>query len=194
MEKATNGVAVPGHDSLLRCPWVGSTPEYIAYHDNEWGKPIHDERGLFERMMLEAFQSGLSWLIILRKRDGIRAAFADFEPDVVATYTEEDVARLLQDPRVIRNRQKILAAITNARATVALRQVGGLDALIWSFAQPDRAAPTSIYDVPGKSPESAALTKALKKAGFVFVGPTTAYAMMQAIGAVNDHLADCHAR
>ncbi|MCA9834515.1 MAG: DNA-3-methyladenine glycosylase I [Thermomicrobiales bacterium] len=194
MPDVLDGAVVAGEDGLLRCPWVGAAPEYIAYHDDEWGKPVHDERGLYERMMLEAFQSGLSWITILRKREGIRDAFANFVPEDVAAFTDADVARLLLDARIIRNRQKINAAITNAKATIALRGQGGLDALIWSYAVTDSPAPESIHHVPGSTPESTALAKALKKAGFVFVGPTTAYAMMQAIGVVNDHLAHCHAR
>lgn len=194
MSDSLAGAVVVGEDGLLRCPWVGAAPEYIAYHDDEWGKPIHDERGLYERMMLEAFQSGLSWITILRKREGIRDAFANFVPEEVAAFTDADVERLLQDARIIRNRQKINAAINNARATIALREHGGLDALIWSYAVADQSAPELVHHVPASTPESTALAKALKKAGFVFVGPTTAYAMMQAIGVVNDHLAACHAR
>lgn len=194
MAESTEGRAIVGTDGLLRCPWVGAAPEYIAYHDDEWGKPVHDERGLYERMMLEAFQSGLSWITILRKREGIRDAFSNFVPEEVAAYSEADIERLLQDARIIRNRQKINAAITNARATIAYREHGGLDALIWSHV-PERAiVPVSIHQVPATTPESIALAKALKKAGFVFVGPTTAYAMMQAIGVVNDHVDGCCAR
>ena len=189
-----DGQAIIGEDGLMRCPWVGAAPEYIAYHDDEWGKPIHDERGLYERMMLEAFQSGLSWITILRKREGIRQAFSDFVPEAVAGFTEADVERLLQDTRIIRNRQKISAAITNAHATIALREQGGLDALIWSHAPTQPVTPITIHQVPATTPESIALAKALKKAGFVFVGPTTVYAMMQAIGVVNDHIEGCCAR
>lgn len=188
------GGTIEGPDGKHRCPWAGATEEYMAYHDLEWGKPVHSEQGLYERLMLEAFQSGLSWLTILRKRDGIRDAFHQFVPEAVAEYTDDDVERLIQDSRIIRNRQKINAAITNARATIALREHGGLDALIWSFAPRPLAAPMSVHEVPAITPESTALAKALKQAGFVFIGPTTAYATMQAIGMVNDHLADCHAR
>lgn len=188
------GGSLHGADGKLRCPWAGTTQEYMAYHDFEWGKPVHTEQGLYERLMLEAFQSGLSWLTILRKREGIRDAFQQFIPESVAAFTEADVERLMTDARIIRNRQKILAAITNARATIALREHGGLDALIWSFAPVETLVPATIHDVPAITPESQALAKALKEAGFVFVGPTTAYAAMQAIGVVNDHLADCHAR
>jgi DNA-3-methyladenine glycosylase I len=190
--------AVPGPDGALRCPWAISTPDYLAYHDAEWGRPIHGDAALYERLTLEAFQSGLSWLTILRKRDGFRAAFASFDPDVVACYDSTDIERLMSDSRIVRNRSKIAAAITNARAVVRLRDADGdgvLDRLVWSFA-PDgtRPAPTALADVPVTTPESAGLAKALKWHGFVFVGPTTAYATMQATGVVNDHLAACAAR
>ena len=194
MADDTTGACIQGEDGKLRCPWSGSSAEYIAYHDTEWGVPVRDERGLYERIMLEAFQSGLSWLTILRKRGGIWDAFAGFDPGVVAKFTEADVELLMQDPRIIRNRMKINAAITNAKATIALREQGGLAELIWSFAPLEQPAPTSVHDVPAVTPESAALARALKKVGFAFVGPTTVYAAMQAIGMVNDHLADCHAR
>lgn len=190
----TTGGPAPGPDGKLRCPWAGATKEYMAYHDLEWGKPVHDEHGLYERLMLEAFQSGLSWLTILRKREGFRDAFSRFDPEIVSQYTDEDVERLMRDARIVRNRQKINAAITNARATITLRDHGGLASLIWSFAPEASMPPTTVHDVPAITPESTALAKTLKKAGFVFVGPTTAYAMMQAIGMVNDHLAECHAR
>lgn len=190
----TTGGPVKGPDGKLRCPWAGATEEYMAYHDFEWGKPVHDEHGLYERLMLEAFQSGLSWLTILRKRDSIRDAFCNFDPEKVAVFTVDDVERLMLDARIIRNRQKISAAVTNARATIALREYGGLESLVWSFAPESWPVPESLHDVPAITPESTALAKALKKSGFVFVGPTTAYAAMQAIGLVNDHLATCHAR
>ncbi|TDE08797.1 DNA-3-methyladenine glycosylase I [Jiangella asiatica] len=176
-----------------------STPDYLDYHDTEWGRPVHGDAALYERLTLEGFQSGLSWITILRKRDGFRAAFAGFDADVVAGYDEADAERLMQDARIVRNRAKIAAAITNAKALVALRDAdgdGALDRLVWSFA-PDPAAcpvPASLADVPATTPESVALAKALKKRGFVFVGPTTAYATMQAAGLVNDHLAGCVAR
>lgn len=194
MADDTTGGPVQGTDGRLRCPWAGASPDYQAYHDEEWGKPVHGEQALFERIMLEAFQSGLSWITILRKREGFRAAFAGFDPDIVAEFTSDDVERLMQDAGIVRNRQKINAAITNARAVIALRAAGGLDAFVWSFAPLAAAPPATIHDVPATSPESIAMAKALKKAGFVFVGPTTAYAAMQAIGMVNDHLADCHVR
>ena len=170
-------------------------PLYEAYHDDEWGHPVTDERGLFERVSLEAFQSGLSWLTILRKRDAFRAAFADFEPDAVARFGSDDVERLLGDAGIVRNRAKIEATIANARATVDLRDAGTpLDELVWSHRPAARPAPASFADVPAQVPEAAALAKALKRAGFRFVGPTTIYAGMQACGLVNDHLATCPVR
>lgn len=194
MVDKTDGGPIIGTDGKLRCPWAGATEEYMAYHDEEWGKPVHTESGLYERLMLEAFQSGLSWLTILRKRKGIRDAFCQFDPETVAAFTDDDIERLMLDARIIRNRQKITAAVTNAKATIALREHGGLDALLWSHAPEPRPAPETVHDVPAITPESTALAKALKKAGFVFVGPTTAYAAMQAIGMVNDHLSGCHTR
>lgn len=194
MDQGASGGVVVGADGKARCPWGLSAPEYVAYHDTEWGVPVRDERGLYERMMLEAFQSGLSWITILRKRDGIREAFAQFDPDIVARFNEKDVARLMQDARIVRNHRKIQAAVTNAQAVIALRDGIGLPDLIWGH-QPDPVpAPTTVHEVPGSTPESIALAKALKKAGFVFVGPTTVYAMMQAVGIVNDHLSGCHCR
>ncbi len=190
---------VEGPDGKARCPWGLSTPDYLAYHDDEWGRPVHGDAALYERLTLEAFQSGLSWLTILRKRDGFRAAFADFDATAVAAFGADDEARLMQDTGIVRNRAKVAAAIANARALVALQDTdgdGALDRLIWSFA-PDpasRPVPTSLADVPAVTPESTALAKALKKNGFVFVGPTTAYAAMQACGLVNDHLAGCVSR
>jgi DNA-3-methyladenine glycosylase I len=181
-----------GPDGRLRCWWGASTPDYVAYHDEEWGKPVRDDRGLYERMCLEAFQSGLSWLTILRKRDGFRAAFAGFDPQRVAAFGDEDVARLMADAAIVRNRAKIEAAIANARAAA---DVDDLADLIWSFAPPaDRPAPRSFADVAAVTSESTALAKELKRRGFRFVGPTTAYALMQACGLVNDHLEGCCAR
>ncbi|WP_083419675.1 DNA-3-methyladenine glycosylase I [Pseudofrankia sp. BMG5.36] len=183
-----------GPDGLVRCPWGMSTPDYVAYHDEEWGRPVRDTVGLFERLSLEAFQSGLSWLTILRKREGFRRAFAGFDPEVVAAFGEADVERLLLDASIVRNRRKIEATVVNARAILALERP--LEELIWSF-QPDTSArpvPRMLADVPAQVPESVALAKALRKAGLVFVGPTTSYALMQACGLVNDHLADCFAR
>ncbi|MFJ9696686.1 DNA-3-methyladenine glycosylase I [Kitasatospora sp. NPDC101183] len=185
--------AVLGTDGLRRCGWGDSTDDYRVYHDTEWGRPVHGDDALFERISLEAFQSGLSWLTILRRREGFRAAFAGFEIARVARFGDADRERLLADPGIIRNRAKIEATIANA--AVARDLDGGLDALIWSFAaDPGRPAPRTLGEVPAVTPESTALAKALKKAGFRFVGPTTAYALMQACGLVDDHLADCHVR
>ncbi|MGW0559320.1 DNA-3-methyladenine glycosylase I [Streptomyces sp. NPDC003016] len=189
------GGAAPGPDGRLRCPWGLATAEYVAYHDGEWGRPVHGDDALYERLCLEAFQSGLSWLTILRRREGFRTAFAGFEIASVAAFTDEDAARLLADPGIIRNRAKIEATLANAR-TLAGWRAGELDALIWSYA-PDpatRPAPRTVSDVPAITPESVALSKALKKRGIRFVGPTTAYALMQACGLVDDHLAPCVAR
>jgi DNA-3-methyladenine glycosylase I len=187
----STGDLVVGEDGRARCGWGASTPEYVRYHDEEWGKPVRDADALFERLCLEAFQSGLSWLTILRKREAFRAAFADFRIDAVARFGERDVERLLGDAGIVRNRAKIEAAIANARAAAELDDLG---ALIWSFAPDGRPAPRTFSDVPAVTPESTALAKELKKRGFRFVGPTTAYALMQACGLVNDHLAGCHAR
>jgi DNA-3-methyladenine glycosylase I len=184
---------VTGADGLARCPWGVSAPDYLAYHDDEWGRPIRDDRGLYERLCLEAFQSGLSWLTILRKREGFRAAFAGFEIERVAAFGDADVARLMADAGIVRNRAKIEAAIHNARAVADLDV--GLGELLWSFApDPDRPAPRTMADVPATTPESTAMARELKRRGFRFVGPTTAYALMQACGLVNDHLAGCAAR
>jgi DNA-3-methyladenine glycosylase I len=185
---------VTGADGRARCPWgAGTSAEYTAYHDDEWGRPVHGDRALFERISLEAFQSGLSWLTILRKREAFRAAFAGFDPAAVAEFGTADETRLLADAGIVRNRAKVAATIANARAVVALD--GGLDGLLWSFAPPgDRPAPRTFDDVPPVTPESVAMAKALKQRGFRFVGPTTAYALMQATGMVNDHLAGCSFR
>jgi len=174
-----------------RCPWAGSAPEYVAYHDDEWGRPLHGEAALFERLTLEAFQSGLSWLVILRKRPAFRTAFAGFDVDAVAGFGEADVARLLGDAGIVRNRAKIDAAIANARA-VRDAVPEGLDELLWSFAPPGpRVRPRTMADVPAVSPASTAMAKELKRRGFRFVGPTTAYALMQATGMVDDHVSTC---
>lgn len=183
---------VVGEDGLARCPWAGSTPDYLAYHDTEWGVPVRGEQGLYERLTLEAFQSGLSWLTILRKREAFRNAFARFDPEKVAAFDDADRSRLMADASIVRNRLKIDAAITNARAVVGLRDAGGLDELFWSFAPAGHVRPTSPHDLQATSAESKALAKALKRAGFVFVGPTTMYAAMQACGVVDDHLEGCH--
>ena len=176
----------------VRCFGDGN-PLYERYHDEEWGVPVRDEQGLFERISLEAFQSGLSWITILRKREAFRKAFAGFDPEAVARFGEADVERLLADAGIVRNRAKIEATIANARATLALRRAGTpLHELVWSFAPPPRAErATSADELPAQTPESKALAKALKAAGFRFVGPTTAYAAMQACGLVDDHLAGC---
>jgi DNA-3-methyladenine glycosylase I len=170
-----------------RCWWGSSTPEYIAYHDEEWGRPVHDDRALFEKLCLEAFQSGLSWITILRKRESFRAAFAGFEIERVAAFGEQDVARLMADEGIVRNRAKIEATIANARAAADL----GLAELLWSFAPEPRPRPRTRADIPAVTPESTAMAKELKKRGFRFVGPTTAYALMQACGLVDDHIDGC---
>ena len=186
---------VTGPDGLARCWWGASSPEYVAYHDEEWGRPVRGEDALYERLVLEAFQSGLSWITILRKRENFRAAFGGFDIDTVAEYGDADVARLVADAGIVRNRAKIDAAIANATAARALREGGeSLTELIWSFAPDGRPAPRSFADVPAVTPESTALAKELKRRGFRFVGPTTAYALLQACGLVNDHLEGCHAR
>jgi DNA-3-methyladenine glycosylase I len=180
-------------DGRRRCPWAASTPEYVAYHDEEWGRPVTDDRGLYERLVLEGFQSGLSWLTILRKRDNFRAAFAGFEIEAVAGFGEDDVERLLGDAGIVRHRGKIEAAIANARAAAELDVP--LAELVWAHApRGRRRAPRTLADVPAVTPESTALSKELKRRGFRFVGPTTAYAAMQACGVVNDHLAGCWVR
>jgi DNA-3-methyladenine glycosylase I len=186
---------VAGPDGRLRCWWGASTPDYAVYHDEEWGRPVRDDRGMYERLCLEAFQSGLSWLTILRKREAFRAAFANFEPAKVAAFGDEDVARLMGDAGIVRNRQKIDAAIANAKAVAAMERDGeSLAELLWSFAPRDRPAPRTPAEVPAVTPESTAMAKELKRRGFRFVGPTTAYALMQACGLVNDHLDGCVAR
>jgi DNA-3-methyladenine glycosylase I len=182
--------AAPGPDGLLRCPWALSAPEYLAYHDEEWGKPVTTTQGIYERMTLEAFQSGLSWITVLRKRENFRRAFAGFQPELVAAFTEDGVTRLLSDPGIIRNRAKITAAIENARLVVDLGPK--FAELVLGYRVVGRPRPH-----PGESrataPESVALARELKRLGFHFFGPTTAYAMMQAIGLVDDHVAGCFA-
>jgi DNA-3-methyladenine glycosylase I len=180
-----------GADGRPRCGWAGATGIYLAYHDEEWAVPQHDEVRLFEKLSLEAFQSGLSWLTILRKREAFRSAFAGFVPEAVARFGPADVARLMADTGIVRNRAKVDATIANARAVLELPD--GLSPLLWSFA-PDpatRPRPRSFADVTATTPESTAMAKDLRKRGFKFVGPTTAYALMQACGLVDDHLADC---
>lgn len=173
-----------------RCDWGNSAPDYVIYHDEEWGTPVHGDNALFERLCLEAFQSGLSWLTILRKRENFRAAFAGFDIAAVAAFGEADRARLLADAGIVRNRAKVDAAITNARA-IADRVPEGLTDLLWSFAPAEHPRPATLSDVPATSPESTAMAKELKRRGFAFVGPTTAYAMMQATGMVDDHVSYC---
>jgi DNA-3-methyladenine glycosylase I len=181
-------------DDPIRC-WTSKDPAYNAYHDQEWGRPVTDERGVLERLCLEGFQSGLSWLTILRKRDNFRKAFAGFDPERVARFGERDVQRLLQDAGIVRHRGKIEAAIANARGTLALREAGTpLEDVFWRHRPRMRKPVASIYDLPATTPESDALSKELKRAGFRFVGPTTVYASMQACGVVNDHIARCFVR
>jgi DNA-3-methyladenine glycosylase I len=184
---------VTGDDGRARCGWAGRPPEYLAYHDHEWGRPVHDDVRLFEKLCLEGFQAGLSWLTILRKREAFRRAFARFDPATVAGFGEAEVARLLADPGIVRSRAKVAAAIANARAMVAMTDTS-LDRLVWAHAPPARPAPASLAELPASTPESAALAAELKRRGFRFVGPTTVYAMMQACGVVDDHLAGCFVR
>ena len=186
------GAPVIGDDGLARCPWAAGDPVNRAYHDTEWGLRVTGEAAHLERLTLEAFQSGLSWLTILNKREAFREVFAGFDADVVAAYDASDVERLMAEPRIVRNRRKIEAAITNARATVALREQGGLEAFIASFRPATTPAPVDTGEMATTSPESLSLSKALKKAGFAHVGPTTMYALMEAIGLVDDHLVGCH--
>jgi len=187
-------MTVVGADGLARPTWASVDPLLMDYYDTEWGVPIRDERGLYERICLEGFQAGLSWATILRKRPNFRAAFSDFVPDVVATYTDADVERLLGDAGIIRHRGKIQAAITNARATIALRDEGGLVDFVWGFRPADTPSPIDHSEVPTVSDESKALSKALRKKGFAFVGPTTMYALMEAVGIVDTHLMGSHRR
>ncbi|HEX3932457.1 MAG TPA: DNA-3-methyladenine glycosylase I [Nocardioides sp.] len=183
--------AVVGDDGVARCPWGAADDVMRAYHDDEWGRPVEGESAHFERLTLEAFQSGLSWRTILLKRPAFRAAFAGFDADEVAAYDGRDVARLMADAGIVRNRLKVAAAITNAAATVALREHGGLVALVEEHRPQGWARPATTEDMQASTPESVALSKALKKAGFAFVGPTTMHALMQAIGLVDDHLLGC---
>ncbi len=181
-------------DGLARCPWATTHPANQLYHDHEWGVPVRGERALFERICLEAFQAGLSWLTILLKREAFRDAFRGFDPDRVAALTDEDLDRLMDNERIVRNRRKIEAARSNARATISLRENGGLDRLIWSF-QPEAAlTPSTTADLPVMTPESQALSRELKRRGFRFVGPTTMFALMCAIGMIDAHLTGCHRR
>lgn len=186
--------AVIGEDGLARAPWAELDPLLKQYYDTEWGMPVRDERGLFERLSLEAFQSGLSWLTILRRREAFREAFHGFDPERVAAFGEHDVERLLADARIIRNRAKIRATIGNAAATVRLREDGGLAALIASFRPEATPEPRTVDEIPTTSPESQALSQALRERGFVFVGPTTMFALMEATGIVDTHLMASHRR
>jgi DNA-3-methyladenine glycosylase I len=182
---------VIGEDGLARCGWAGPGGDYATYHDTEWGRPLHGDDAMFERLSLEGFQAGLAWITILRKREAFRAAFHNFQITKVAALTPADVDRLLTDPGIIRSRPKIESAIHNARVVQTLE--GGLDAFIWDFAPPPRAKrPKGFSETPTVTPESTALAKALKKAGVKFIGPTSAYALMQATGMVDDHLTGCH--
>ncbi len=185
---------VIGDDGLARCPWAAGDPTNRGYHDTEWGMRVDGERAHLERLTLEAFQSGLSWLTILNKRTAFREVFAGFDADAIARFDEGDVERLMAEPRIVRNRRKIDAAITNARATVALRERGGLVEFLWSYRPAQTPAPADTDEVATTSPESIAMSKALKKVGFAHVGPTTMYALMEAIGIVDDHLLGCHRR
>ena len=187
-------MTVIGDDGLARPTWAATDPLLRDYYDTEWGMPVRDERGMFERLSLEAFQSGLSWATILRKRPAFRSAFHDFDPDTVASYDAGDVARLMADAGIVRNLRKVEATIANARATVALRDEGGLVDLVWSFQPDTTPAPTSYAEVPSTSAESKALAKALRTKGFVFVGPTTMFALMEAVGIVDTHLLGSHRR
>lgn len=197
MTATTELVAAP--DGRTRCAWIDESRLALAdfvlyrdYHDTEWGRPLRDSAALFERVSLEAFQSGLSWLVILRKRENFRRAFHGFDVERIARYTDRDIARLMADAGIVRNRAKIEATIANARAAAALADAGvDLAGLLWSFAPPPRARPAGFADVPAVTPESTAMAKELKRRGFRFVGPTTAYALMQATGMVDDHTADC---
>ena len=183
--------ALPGPDGLLRCPWALSSEDYMAYHDGEWGRAVHGEAALFERLSLEGFQSGLSWITILRKREAFRQAFAGFDPHAVAGFGEADVAELMNNPGIVRNAAKIRATIANARALLSLPQGETLEALLEKHRPAQQPVPLEPPDIPSATAESKALSKELRARGFRFVGPVTAYAMLQATGYVNDHLAGC---
>ena len=186
---------VIGADGVVRCWWCGDDPTYVAYHDDEWGQPLRDERSLFELLCLEAFQAGLSWITILRKRGAFREGFERFEPSAVAEYGAADIHRLLGDAGIVRHRGKIEATIANARATLEVQErEGSLAALLWSYEPSPGPAPRSLAELPATTPESTALSRDLRRRSFRFVGPTTAYAAMQSLGLVDDHLADCYVR
>jgi DNA-3-methyladenine glycosylase I len=193
MEKLPSGVVLC-EDGLARPAWAAVDPMLREYYDTEWGMPVHGEQAIYERISLEGFQAGLSWATILRKRPAFRKAFKDFHPDTVAAFTDADVERLVQNAGIVRNRAKINAAITNAKATIDLRENGGLDEFVWSFKPDATPAPKNIEQVPTTSAESIALSKALRKRGFAFVGPTTMFALMEAIGMIDTHLVDSHRR
>ncbi|GAA4683764.1 DNA-3-methyladenine glycosylase I [Nocardioides nanhaiensis] len=186
--------AVVGEDGVARCPWAAAPGVMRAYHDDEWGRRVHGESAYLERLTLEAFQSGLSWATILHKRPAFREVFAGFDAEVVAGFDDADRARLMGDARIVRNRAKIEAAVTNARATLALREHGGLEQLVVGFAPERSPAPATTDEVPTTSPESLALSKELKRRGFAFVGPTTMHALLEAIGLLDPHLRGCHRR
>jgi DNA-3-methyladenine glycosylase I len=193
MEKLPSGVVLC-EDGLARPAWAAVDPMLREYYDTEWGMPVHGEQAIYERISHEGFQAGLSWATILRKRPAFRKAFKDFHPDTVAAFTDADVERLVQNAGIVRNRAKINAAITNAKATIDLRENGGLDEFVWSFKPDATPAPKNIEQVPTTSAESIALSKALRKRGFAFVGPTTMFALMEAIGMIDTHLVDSHRR
>ena len=182
----------PGPDGRVRCPWALGSPDYLTYHDQEWGRPVRDDTALFERLSLEAFQSGLSWLTILRKRENFRAAFHGFDPVAVAAFDAGDEERLLADTGIVRNRAKIQAVIRNARAALAVP--GGLAAVIWRYAEPPAHPPATTADVPAWTPASKACARELRGLGFTFTGPVTVYATLQASGVVDDHLSGCFRR
>lgn len=185
---------VIGSDGLARPPWATASTLLQEYYDTEWGVPVRDEQGLYERICLEGFQAGLSWATVLRKRPAFRAAFAQFDPEKVANFIEDDVTRLLQNAAIIRNSAKIRATINNARATLELRKKGGLVEFVWGFQPEETPRPRTIDEIPTQSPESIALSKALRREGFKFVGPTTTFALMEAIGMIDTHLVDSHRR
>ena len=196
MSAQSSQSTVKGVDGNKRCPWCVSDPQYTKYHDTEWGKPVTDDQKLYEKLCLEGFQAGLSWLTILRKRENFREAFQSFDPEKVAKFTSRDITRLMKNEGIVRNRMKIEATIANAKATLRVQdELDSLSTLIWSFApKKPKRAPRTLSDIPATSPESVALSKELLKRGFKFVGPTTMYAAMQSLGLVNDHLATCFAR
>ncbi len=194
MSGGAEGVAAVAGVRPSRCPWCGDDPLYVAYHDNEWGVPLHDDRGLFEFLILEGAQAGLAWITILRKRDNYRRAFAEFDAEKIAGYGRADLERLLHDPGIVRNRLKVAAAIGNARACLALRdEFGSLDAYLWGFVEgrPILNSWRHISEIPARTPPAESLSKDLLRRGFKFVGPTICYSLMQAVGMVNDHLVDC---